>query len=74
MRVAQAIAELSMIDRTGGPSLPNYAHCRSPEYYEEEDKLKSEGEDVGVLKARSGARNDEEHETRAEPQITRRKA
>lgn len=47
---------------TGGPSSPNYAHrCRS-ENYEEEDDLRSEGEDVGVLKAKLGARNDEEDE------------
>jgi hypothetical protein len=61
-RFAQARAELGMTDRTGGPSSPNYAHRRRPENYEEEDELGSEGEDTGVLKARSGARNDEEDE------------
>ena len=51
-----------MTDRTGGSSSPNYAHCRRPEIYEGEDELGSEGEDAGVFKARSGARNDEEGE------------
>ena len=49
-----------MTDRTGGPSLPNYAHHRRQENYEEKDELGSEGEDTGVLTARSGTRNDEE--------------
>ena len=61
-RFAQARAELSMTDRTGGPSSPNYAHRQRPENCEEEDELRSEGEDTEVLKARSGARNDEEDE------------
>ena len=61
-RFAQARAELSMTDRTGGPSSRNYAHRRRPENYEEEDDLGSEGECVGILKARSGAGNDEEDE------------
>ena len=43
-----------MTDRTGGPSSPNYAHRRRPENYEEEHELGSEGEDAGVLRARSG--------------------
>ena len=33
-----------------------------PESYEEEHEFGSEGEDARVLKARSGARNDEEDE------------
>ena len=61
-RFAQAGAELSMTHRTGDPSSPNYAHCRRPENCEEEDQLGSEGEDVGVLKGRSVARNNEEDE------------
>ena len=59
-RFAQATAELSMTDRTGGPSLPNYAHRRRQENYEEKDELGSEGEDTGILTARSATRNDEE--------------
>ncbi|KAF8626928.1 hypothetical protein AX17_006429 [Amanita inopinata Kibby_2008] len=54
-RFAQARAELGMTDRTGGPSSSNYTHRRRPENYEEEDEVGSEGEDVSVLKARSGA-------------------
>ena len=60
--LSQARAELGMTDRTGGPSSPNHAHCRRPENYEEEHELGSQGEDAGVLKAKSGARNDEEDE------------
>ncbi|KAK2459870.1 hypothetical protein APHAL10511_008070 [Amanita phalloides] len=51
-RFAQARAELSMTDRTGGPSSSNYTHRHRPENYEEDDELGSEGEDVGNLKAR----------------------
>ena len=51
-----------MTDRTGGPSSPNHAYCRRAENFEEEDELVREGEDVGVLEARLGARNDEEDE------------
>ena len=59
-----------MTDRTGGPSSPNYAHRRRPENYEEEDELGSEGEDAEVLKARSGARNDEEEENLRRQDLT----
>ena len=52
-RFAQARAKLSMTDCTAGPSSPNHAHCRRPENCEEEEELGSEGEDAGVLKARS---------------------
>ena len=53
-----------MTDRMGGSSSPIYAHCRRPEIYEGEDELGSEGEDAGVLEARSGARNDEDERLR----------
>ena len=67
---AQARAELGKTDRTGGPSSPNHAHCRRAENYEEEDELVREGEDVGVLEARSGARNDEEDESLRRQDLT----
>jgi hypothetical protein len=60
--LCQDRAELGMTDHTGGPSSPSYVHRRRPENYEEEDELGREGGDAGVLKARSGARNDEEDE------------
>ena len=61
-RFTQARAEISLTYLTGGPSSPNYAHRRRPANYEGKDELGSEGEDPGVLKARSDARNDEEDE------------
>jgi hypothetical protein len=61
-RFAQARAELGMTDRTGGSSSPNYVHRERPENYEEEDEAFSDGEDVGVLRARSTWMRDDEEE------------
>lgn len=65
-RFAQARAELGMTDRTGGPSSQNYAHRTRPENYEEEDGVRSDGEDAVTLKARTGdpsrPHNDDEEE------------
>ena len=65
-RFAQARAELGMTDRTGGPSSSNYAHRKRPEQYEEEDEVRSDGENAGCLRARAGGpghpHNDDEDE------------
>ncbi|KAF9533997.1 hypothetical protein CPB83DRAFT_419110 [Crepidotus variabilis] len=65
-RFAQARAELGMTDRTGGPTSPNYSHRSRPEGYEEEEEDGSEGEEVVVLKPRTGdpsnPHNDEEED------------
>jgi hypothetical protein len=57
-RFAQARAELSMTDRTGGPGAPNYAHRERPEQWDEEEEVPSDCEHTDVdgraLRARSG--------------------
>jgi hypothetical protein len=62
-RLSQARAELGMTDRTGGPSSSNYPHRQRPEKYDEDDEADSDGEDITILKTRSGqpiADNEEE--------------
>jgi hypothetical protein len=62
-RLSQARAELGMTDRTGGPSSSNYHHRQRPEKYDEDDEADSDGEDITILKTRSGqpiADNEEE--------------
>lgn len=56
-RFSQARAELGMTDRTGGPHSLNHIHRTRPEGYDEEDEEDSEGEEVIVLKARTGDPN-----------------
>jgi hypothetical protein len=54
---------MTLTDRTGSPSSSNYPHRQRPEKYDEDDEADSDGEDITILKTRSGqpiADNEEE--------------